>query len=556
MPFGVAALVAAALASSPVDAAANRGSIRGLVVDGQGNPLVGAAVWVLADLETVKPEKVVKQATTDAEGKFSAANIAPGRYKVKAELDGFSPVELPADVKPNKVTIFDSILLRKISTLNDETLLNADSKYAARRVRGTIFHLDETDKTASQVGDDASNVMLSDRTPELHASVHAFGETSAGSRLGQSSFAGVNFAVSEQIGKPVSIVIGGQVGRGIGAPQSLKTLTTANADDRHQVSVALGYGRFTLSRRGGTQLGQFSVSATDTWQVSGPVLVVYGLEFARFAEGGSGTSLIPRLGIAMDAGARTRLFAALVPGASTDTQTRFNLESGEVEFSEPRSVAFQDQQPLMERSYRLQIGGEQVLSEKSSVEVMAFLDTVSGHGVGLLAVPNDDPVTAGLMTGNQSGRTRGIRVVYHRRLNKVLDGAVGYSFGEGQRLDSRGITDPASLFSNGLFQVVSARLDANFVHSGTRVSTVLRLAPAQAVFAIDPFQGQMSTYDPNLSVSLTQELPTVGFMPGQWAAVVDLRNIFDQQSSISDDRQELIASRYHRLIRVGVSLRF
>ena len=556
MPFGVAALVAAALASSPVDAAANRGSIRGLVVDGQGNPLVGAAVWVLADLETVKPEKVVKQATTDAEGKFSAANIAPGRYKVKAELDGFSPVELPADVKPNKVTIFDSILLRKISTLNDETLLNADSKYAARRVRGTIFHLDETDKTASQVGDDASNVMLSDRTPELHASVHAFGETSAGSRLGQSSFAGVNFAVSEQIGKPVSIVIGGQVGRGIGAPQSLKTLTTANADDRHQVSVALGYGRFTLSRRGGTQLGQFSVSATDTWQVSGPVLVVYGLEFARFAEGGSGTSLIPRLGIAMDAGARTRLFAALVPGASTDTQTRFNLESGEVEFSEPRSVAFQDQQPLMERSYRLQIGGEQVLSEKSSVEVMAFLDTVSGHGVGLLAVPNDDPVTAGLMTGNQSGRTRGIRVVYHRRLSKVLDGAVGYSFGEGQRLDSRGITDPASLFSNGLFQVVSARLDANFVHSGTRVSTVLRLAPAQAVFAIDPFQGQMSTYDPNLSVSLTQELPTVGFMPGQWAAVVDLRNIFDQQSSISDDRQELIASRYHRLIRVGVSLRF
>jgi len=66
----------------------------------------------------------------------------------------------------------------------------------------------------------------------------------------------------------------------------------------------------------------------------------------------------------------------------------------------------------------------------------------------------------------------------------------------------------------------------------------------------------MSTYDPNVSISLTQELPSISFLPGQWAAVVDLRNLFDQQTSISDDRQELVASRFHRLIRVGVSLGF
>jgi hypothetical protein len=59
-----------------------------------------------------------------------------------------------------------------------------------------------------------------------------------------------------------------------------------------------------------------------------------------------------------------------------------------------------------------------------------------------------------------------------------------------------------------------------------------------------------------LSFSLTQELPSVSFIPGQWAAVVDLRNLFDQQGSIADDRLELIASRYHRLIRVGLSPRF
>jgi hypothetical protein len=286
------------------------------------------------------------------------------------------------------------------------------------------------------------------------------------------------------------------------------------------------------------------------------------LELARFAEGASGTSVLPRFGVAVDAGARTRLFANITPGSSNDTQSRISLESGEVEFSEPKSSAIADiqgagPQPVMDRSYRLEFGGEQILSDKSSIEMMAFVDTISGHGVGLLAIPNEGS-TADVVLRNeaQSGRTRGVRVVYHRRVSKVIDGAVGYSFGEGQQLDSRGISEPAHLFRNNLFHVFSAKVDANFLGTGTRVSTVLRLAPGQAIFAIDPFQGQMSTFDPNVSVSLTQDLPSFSFIPGQWAALIDLRNLLDQQSAVSDDRQELVASRFHRLVRVGLSLRF
>jgi hypothetical protein len=37
---------------------------------------------------------------------------------------------------------------------------------------------------------------------------------------------------------------------------------------------------------------------------------------------------------------------------------------------------------------------------------------------------------------------------------------------------------------------------------------------------------------------------------------VDLRNLLDQQTSVGDERQELVASRFHRLVRVGLSLRF
>src|SRR5690242_16233201 len=87
--------------------AAAKGSIRGLVLDLHGKPLAGAAVLVMA--EDVKSAKVIRKASTDNEGKFVAANIVPGRYRVKAAADGFKPVEIATDVRPNQVTVFDSI---------------------------------------------------------------------------------------------------------------------------------------------------------------------------------------------------------------------------------------------------------------------------------------------------------------------------------------------------------------------------------------------------------------------------------------------------------------
>ena len=128
--WALIAVGAIAYAGVPAQAAGGRGSIRGFVMDASGSPLIGAAVVVLAETEVAKADKVIKRASTDGEGKFSAQGITPGHYRVKAEADGFNAVELAAEVKPNKVTVFDSILLRRITALADETSLNTDSKYA------------------------------------------------------------------------------------------------------------------------------------------------------------------------------------------------------------------------------------------------------------------------------------------------------------------------------------------------------------------------------------------------------------------------------------------
>ena len=547
--FAVAA--SACWSITTVEAAAGRGSIRGFIKDSAGKPLVGAAVLVLMGSEESEDAKVVKKASTDGEGRFIALGIAPGKYRVKAEAAGFRTVELAADVRPNKTTVFDSILLRRVGTLAEETNLNLDPKYASRRAKPTVFQ----HTSGSIPTNEEPPIVLAEAGPEIHGYAQLLSQFSPGTDVSPLGLA--NFALTQQIARGASVAIGGQVGIGSNAPQRLQVLTTAHAGDRHRLQVALGYARFTFARnKDNKDLGQFSISAIDTWQVSGPVLLVYGLEFSRFTKGAVGTSVKPRFGISVDAQPRTRIFADFVPGSSDDIQAKANTESGDLLFTEPRPVAFRGNEPVADRSHRLQFGAEQLLSDGSSVEVMAFFDSAAGHTVGLLAIPLDGVQTESQVAREFSGNSRGVRVVYHRRLSKCLDSSVGYAFGSGQRLGSADLHSPAGLFRNDNFHVVSARIDANFVGTGTKVSTVIRFAPEQAIFAIDPFQGQISTYDPNINVALTQDLPEIGLVPGHWQAVLDLRNLLDQQIAISDEHQELSSSRFHRLVRVGLAVRF
>jgi hypothetical protein len=562
------ALLAFGFTVVPDVAAAAMGSIKGVVKDGKGSPLVGAEVAILTDgdasagatdFERLKSEKVIKRASTDGEGRFVASGIVPGRYKVKAEASGFTPVELAAFVKANKATVFDSILLRRIGTLEDQTSLNDDPKFASRTARGTIFHYNEDGSADSISTPDSQELALP--SGGTKGFVYAFSQSASGYTGLAGSYVGTDFAISEQLSRSSSLVVTGQTGIGELSPQRLGAMTTTNAGDKHQVAVAVAYARFAVSRDGvESKLGQATLAATDTWQISAPIVILYGFEFDTFTEGTpSGSSLLPRLGIAVDATSRTKLFAALTPGASTNAQTETDMEPCRVIFPEQQPALIDGHyRPIADRSYRLQVGGEHTLSENSSIEMMAFFDTIYGHAVGLLALPIDAPpdTPAEFQAQTQSGQSRGMRAVYHRHLGKVLEASAGYAFGQGQYLDPRGITDPASLFTSGLFQIFSAKLDANFVRTGTKISTIMRIAPSRAVFAIDPFEGQMTTYDPNLSILVTQALPSLGLLPGQWTAVVDLRNLFNQQASVADPKQEILASQYHRLVRIGVSVRF
>ena len=130
----------------------------------------------------------------------------------KAEAAGFKPIELAADVKANKATVFDSILLRRVGTLAEESSLNTDSKYATRRARGTVFQHRESEKETVE----RLPTILPWRSRTARPKCTASSTPSARRRQAptgkQSSFAGANFALSEQLADDVNLVVSGQAG--------------------------------------------------------------------------------------------------------------------------------------------------------------------------------------------------------------------------------------------------------------------------------------------------------------------------------------------------------
>jgi len=110
------------------------------------------------------------------------------------------------------------------------------------------------------------------------------------------------------------------------------------------------------------------------------------------------------------------------------------------------------------------------------------------------------------------------------------------------------------LFAESVFHTVFGQLDAN-VRTGTNIRTIFRLSPNATVFAVDPFRGRLAIYDPGLSVVLTQSLPTLG-LPFRAEAIVDARNIFDLQNTVTGSEGTLSLNSQRRMVRGSILVRF
>ncbi len=548
-------------------------TITGSVTDGKGNPLAGAVVSLVR--EGVKSAKHTK---TDKNGKF-LAKVVPGRYGISAIADGFNRVVFAAvDVQPSQELVYRFNLepIGYGNTLPERQRDRNDAKWTLRsaQTRRSIFQAGEADDATIAAVEQAETAAIpaeeavgqaSENTNE-RARPQGVLETYFASNGYSPGFAGLNFAVSTPLTDGVELILAGQTGIGSEAPERLEASTVFRVGERHRVGVTAAALRLPtpvwINRMNNAEelFGQVSLRAVDEWIVRDGIVIVMGLDYSRFIGAGDARAITPRFGIQYDVNARTRVKAAFASAGEEDgIQSVANFEGEQVVFrAQPSNpVAFVDGQAVLERSRRLEFGVERVLDNSANVEATAFFDTTSGRGVGFLSVPATsfsgsmgEPL---LNIANQQGSSRGMRVVYTRRLNRVWSASAGYAFGRGQKL-SAGFADPSELFESAWFQTAALQFGAGF-RSGTQVRTVLRFSPNATVFAIDPFAGRLGVYDPSLSIQVTQELPTFG-LPLRAEAIVDARNLLDVPVSTENAEVLTFVGNTRRSVRGGILVRF
>jgi len=544
-------------------AAAVPGVIKGIVRDESGSPIADATVAIFR----VGTSKLLKQVSSASDGSF-LARILPGTYTVLAVAQGFNSVTLSA-VEVNRSTelVYGFKLERSGSgnTLPEKRVDRNDAKWRIRAAqsRRSIYQNQDGDTPVDETTAVEQSVEIAEQEEKSELAGQTVVETYFASS-DEGNYTGLNFARLQSITENAEIVFAGQTGTNSFAPQRFEVSLKFRPNENHQIRLNTGVAKLGKVKSGKAEksLGQVSFQALDEWKVRNGVILVFGFDYSRFVGAGDDFSLRPRLGFQYDIDSKTRFRSAYTTQTQEQQgwQQAIELEDTQILFREP--VAVQDLtlstegKPQMNRSSRLEFGIERVLDNKSNLEANVFFDMTDARGVGLANLPFAALSGEGFdnFVVNQQGRAQGIRVVYSRRINGMFSTSAGYAFGNGQKLSSKAISNPANTFENDYFQMFVGQFNAD-LKTGTRVKTIFRLSPQATVFAIDPFAGRMAIYDPSLSVLVTQSLPNWG-LPVRAEAIVDARNLFDFQSNINTEEGSLRLNSQRRILRGGIMLRF
>lgn len=534
------------------------GILQGVVRDQAGNPIADATVAVFK----AGTSKLIRQVRSAANGTY-VIRMLPGTYTILAVAQGYNPFTLPA-VQIGKASELDyGFKLERAgsgNTLPEKRLDRSNPKWVIRSAQNSrsIYQNQDgetpIDETRAEVDEEAYDERRSS------GSGQSVVETTFTVREGGPSL-GVNYATFHKLNERADVLVAVQAAVGPNVAQRIESQLRLVPSNDHQLRIraAIGsFGNLTVGKEN-QRLGQLTIQAADEWRVSEGLIVVYGVDYARFIGAGDDSSLAPRLGLQYDIDPKTRFRSAY----TTDTEERtwareISLEGTSALFREPASiedVVVEEGAPRMAKSTRFEFGIERVLDNRSNIEANAFFDTTINRGLGLMSFPIDS-AGAGFseFIGNQTGGAHGLRVVYTRRIGSRFSASGGYSVGLGQQLSAEDLSDPESLFKRDVFQTFFGQFDADF-DTGTTVSTVFRLSPDATVFAIDPFRGRLAIYDPSLSILVTQSLPTLG-LPFRAEAVIDARNLFDFHAGAISEVGQVRWSGQRRTLRGGILVRF
>ena len=545
------------------------GIISGTVRDSRGVPQLGAAIAVFAP-STSAPVMVY----TDSRGRYSAPDLAPGRYQVKASAASFLPTLRQNVVLRSGATVVVNLTLNTLFEAIEMLPLKSRTVSSDDDWKWTLRSM--ADRPILRVLDGSPVMVVSRAAGEgdhaLKAQV-AFLAGSPGDGLGTSDDRATQFSVQSSIFSAGTLDVNGGMGSTFGSPAVLHVSYShqLSSGEKPQISVTARRFRIETAGSNNSELDALSVSASDLVRLTDFAELDYGTEYQTIQFLGRAAAFRPYGTLDVHVSPNTVVeyrYASALP----DSRLERGFDSAPADLSEsgPRMS-------MAGNAARLESGHHQEVSiseraGKNAFQLAGFTDRLENAaliGVGddaaddasgrFLADPYSQTFTyfgGGLSTG-------GVRAVAQRKISSALTGTLDLSYGgvlalaENQSLAA--ISGAPPEFAHARRAALSAKLAGKVACTRTSwIASYKWTSGPGALTQVDAFNASAGQAEPYLSFFIRQPLPAPGFIPGQVEALVDIRNLLAQGyvPVIGQDGHTLYLVQAARSVRGGLAFNF
>jgi Carboxypeptidase regulatory-like domain len=544
----------------PVWAKEGPGTISGHVRDASGVPQMGAMVEIIGS--AVVPSLRV---FTDAEGFYSAHGLLPGLYSLKVSAPYFLPVlrsrvSLPggSDVIVNVTlaTLFDAVQSAPWKGPSDED----DWKWVLRSASNRPI------LRVVQAQAKASSAATGDRNLKGSLSFLA-GSPSLG--FGSTSDVSTTFAVEKSILATGTLAVRGNVGYGEGLPAAV-----VRASYRHKMpNGSEPQVGLTVRNLPAPDIGQrraslqaLALSTSDNFTLGDVLELKFGSELQTIQFMGRVNAFRPFGSADLHLSPNT-----VVEYSYTSSEPDSRLEKGfasapaDLTEAQPR-VSVAGFSPALERAHHQEVSLSQRVG-KNSLQAAFYADRVADPaltGVGEFSDAQGDVIPdpySGTFTyrGNNLN-TRGVRLVWQRKIASNMTATVDYAFGGVLSLDrpDAGLQDAQQWTEIQNRHTVAAKISGDVHCTKTRWIASYRWTSGPALTPVDMFDASPGQADPYFGLFLRQPIPGTGFFPGHVDAVIDIRNLLAQGyvPVMGNDGHTVYLVQAARAVRGGVAFTF
>ena len=542
----------------PVWAADKSGTISGYVRSSAGVPQMGAMVEVLSSAAHTF------RLFTDENGFYSARNVLPGVYTIKASVPTFLPalrehVGLHSGgsviVNMTLSTLFDAMNIAPARGPADEE----DWKWVLRSAANRpILRAFGTNASPNEKRDDS----------DLRGTFSLVaGSPSDG--YGSSSDVSTGFSVEKSVFSTGLVGLRGNVGYGNGSPATVLRASFSR-------KMANGSGpevAFTMRRLASpdvslrnADLQALALTTSDSMTLGDILELKFGSELQTVQFMGRVTALRPfataDLHLTPDTIVEYR-YATTQP----DSRMERGFDSAPADFSESGPhVTLASSRSSIERSHHHEVSLSR-RAGKSTVELAVYSDRVVDPALtGVGEVSNEaGNVLPDLYSGTFSyqGRdlqARGVRIVAQRKLTSNMNATVDYSYGGVLDLDKAdaSLQDARDWMSLRNRHSVSAKMSGTLSKYKTQWIASYRWTDGQALTPVDMFNASPGQSEPFLNFFLRQPIPGTGFLAGHMDALIDVRNLLAEGyvPVLGQDGRTVYLVQSARAVRGGLAFTF